>query len=359
MKNDAILHSLSALVEPGTVVELRVPKAGRHGTVSGYFGNLESAARAAGDWSGKAPGVYWSINPVNPDLLARAVNRMQERAETATRDIDIVRRCYLYIDADPVRPAGICSTDAEHNTALQRVKDIRSFLIAQSVPESSIILADSGNGGTLYVRVKLPNEADALALINGVLAALDLFFSDGVVKVDRSVGNAARLARVPGTLNAKGDSTQDRAHRLARLLLVPEPIEICSREVLERIAGLVPTPGPKTKAGGQSYTGPTFEFQAWLEFSGLEIALEKVWGQATLYELETCPWNPDHRRTARIVRFDSGALSAGCFHDSCHGKGWGELRTAVGGHDLHQHAAAGGLQGITVTLDRVQREKVT
>lgn len=40
------------------------------GTVSGYFDNLEQLARAAYEADGTAPGIYVTLNPVNPDLLA-------------------------------------------------------------------------------------------------------------------------------------------------------------------------------------------------------------------------------------------------------------------------------------------------
>ena len=62
-----IRRALAVLVEPDATFELRVPKAPRAGTVSGYFDDLAAAAKAAA-WSGKAPGVYFTINPVNSAL---------------------------------------------------------------------------------------------------------------------------------------------------------------------------------------------------------------------------------------------------------------------------------------------------
>ena len=132
-------------------------------------------------------------------------------------------------------------------------------------------------------------------------------------------------------MNAKGDKTEERPHRLARLLDVPDAPEVCSRDVLERIAALAPEPERKLQAAGQSHTGPTFDLHGWLASSGLKVSIEKAWGQATLYELESCPWNPEHHRTARIVQFESGALSAGCFHNGCQGKAWSDLREMVEG----------------------------
>ena len=61
-----------------------------------------------------AKGVYITLNPVAPDLLARRSNRMA-KAETGelTSDQHITTREWLLVDADPVRVSGISSTDAE------------------------------------------------------------------------------------------------------------------------------------------------------------------------------------------------------------------------------------------------------
>ena len=182
------------------------------------------------------------------------------------------------------------------------------------------------------MHVDLPNDADALALVKGVLEALHGLFSDGQVAVDRSVSNAARIARVPGTLNPKGDNLPERPYRPTRLLDVPDALETCPREMLERIAALAPAPESrlaKVQGTARPYVGPLWDFDAWIAASGLKVTKEKTWGQESLYELAECPWNADHQRTAHILRFDNGALSAGCFHDSCRGKGWHDLRDAV------------------------------
>jgi hypothetical protein len=104
---------LRIFVEPGQVVEVRILNTAKQ-TVSGYFDDMAKAARAALLWSGKAPAVYFTLNKIKPDLLARANNRLVERAKNTTADADVVRRRWLFIDFDPKRPAGISSTEAEH-----------------------------------------------------------------------------------------------------------------------------------------------------------------------------------------------------------------------------------------------------
>jgi len=121
-----IAAALSHLMEPGAVYELRIPKAGRSGTVSGYFDDLAALAKAAAEWDGKAPGLYLTLNPCKPELLSRCANRAKTYADTTTGDADALRRLRLMVDCDPVRPSGIASTDAEHDAALERACVIRA-----------------------------------------------------------------------------------------------------------------------------------------------------------------------------------------------------------------------------------------
>jgi hypothetical protein len=210
-----ILRGLDILHAPGSVVELRCPKT-KKGTISGYYDDAAALASRATALSGTVPGVYVTLNPIHPDLLARRVNHTDDRAENTTTDADILSRRWLPFDFDPVRPAGISSTDAEHEAALQRARDAQVWLAQQGWLDA--ILADSGNGAHLLYRIDLPNDKASQALILRVLQAVAQKFSDSTVKVDTDVSNAARIWKVYGTLACKGDSTPERPHRYARLL---------------------------------------------------------------------------------------------------------------------------------------------
>lgn len=61
-------RAVNIIVGSFGVVELRVPKAGQLGTISGYFDNPEALAKAAVEADGNGPGVYVTLNPVNPAL---------------------------------------------------------------------------------------------------------------------------------------------------------------------------------------------------------------------------------------------------------------------------------------------------
>jgi hypothetical protein len=221
---DECRRALDILHDPGTVFEIRIPKTARHGVVSGYFDDPQKAVRAVATLSGRVPGIYTTSNPVNPDLLARTDNHLTNRSKRTTSDRDILRRRLLLIDLDPIRPAGISSTDREHAAALTLAEEIREWLTAQGWPEP--ILADSGNGAHLLARIDQPNDDNARGLVERCLKALSWKFTDEVVEVDLTTFNAARIWKLYGTMACKGDSTEERPHRLARILKVPERTEV-------------------------------------------------------------------------------------------------------------------------------------
>lgn len=215
-QKDRIVNSIKLFFQPGEVWELRIPKAGRYGTASGYFNDPEAFAKAVLKYNGKAPGIYFTLNPVNPALLARANSRVIERVTLTTGDHDIICRRWLPVDIDPVRPAGISSSDAEHSLALERAKAIREYLRKQDWPEP--LMADSGNGAHLLYKIDLPNDDESRDLVKSTLEALDFLFSDEKAKIDITVYNAARIWKVYGSLSCKGESIADRPHRPARVI---------------------------------------------------------------------------------------------------------------------------------------------
>jgi hypothetical protein len=213
-----ILETLTALAEPGAIVEVRILHT-RRGTVSGYFDDMAKLADAVSSWNGKS-NIYVTLNPVNPDLLSRANNRLVEYAKHTTADSDILCRRWLPVDFDPVRPSGISSTNAEHRAALDRASECRRWLVAQGWPNA--ICADSGNGAHLVFPVDLPNDEASRILVEHILKALAFQFSDASVNVDLTTFNAARIWKLYGTTACKGDSTPERPHRMSGMLEVPE-----------------------------------------------------------------------------------------------------------------------------------------
>jgi hypothetical protein len=214
----SIHDAATVLFESGQVVELRCPNT-RKGTLSGYFDDLGQLAETAEELSGKVNGVYVTLNPVDPALLARAYNRIEPYAKFAASDSNILRRRWLPLDFDAVRPAGISSTDEEHEAAHIRALDCREWMTKQGWPLP--VYADSGNGAHLLYRVDMGNDGGALETLKQIVSRVADRFTDAVVKVDATTVNAARIWRMYGTTSCKGDPLPDRPHRLSRILELP------------------------------------------------------------------------------------------------------------------------------------------
>jgi hypothetical protein len=196
--------------------------------VSGYFNNAEDFAKAATALEkAQARGVYFTINPVNPALIARASNRLKVPKET-TQDKDIVCVRWLPIDLDPKRPAGISSTNTEVDAAVAVGKEIAAWL-EKDLGFSKAIRAYSGNGFHLLYRLPdLPNNEETHKIIVAAMAAIKAKFDSDTVDIDPAVVNPARIWKCYGTTGRKGDPTTDRPHRKSTLFpKQPETLDNC------------------------------------------------------------------------------------------------------------------------------------
>lgn len=322
-----IQRALTVLCEPGQVVELRVPEVdGKKRTDSGYFNDIAALAKAAANYDGRASGVYMTLNPVEPALLARAQNRVREWAKLTTSDDYIARRRWLPIDCDPrmngkKRAAGISSTDEEHAAALAKADQIREWLATAGWPEP--IEADSGNGGALLYLIELPNDADSKTLVEQCLKAIAAKFDDNTADIDTGVSNAARIWKVYGTLAGKGDSTADRPHRRASILRAPRNIKAVPIDLLRTLA----KSGQSEEKTPQSVAlRGAFDIEKWLERFNIEVSGVKKDGSSTIYQLAECPFNSDHTASATVIQRQNGALGFRCLHDSCKNYNWQAMR---------------------------------
>jgi hypothetical protein len=229
--------ALAALFTSSDVVELRTLHKAKKRVDSGYFDaehwtDLLDAAEAA---NLRNAGVYVSLNPVNPQLLSRYHNRLQEFAAQTTSDRDVVRRRWLLLDLDPVRPANTGSTHAQNEAS-----HAHGILVVKAMKERGWpvpLAAESGNGMHLLWAIDLPNDDQSTSLLKAVLIGLGTLFDADGIKVDKSVYNAARICKLWGTVSTKGDHTADAPHRLSRMLTSSTKAPV-SRDQLEEIAGV-------------------------------------------------------------------------------------------------------------------------
>ena len=325
-----ITHALRLWFQAGDVFEVRVLDAvsadyRREHIESGYFDYEHiSAVPEALKRLLSFRGVYVTVNPVNPDLLARAVNRLRPAGRNpTTADTDIVRRRWLLIDCDPKRASGVSSSNAEHESALAKAREIRDGL--SSLGWADPIMTDSGNGAQLMYRIDLP--ADDGELVRRVIGEIAKASSEQVA-IDTSVHNPARIWRLPGTMNCKGDSIPERPHRMARILEEPQDIVSVSREQMQDIVSYqnedtqTDVPDDEWK-----HTMPAFDLDSWIAQYCPELGSPQPWKGGRKWIFPVCPFNEAHtNKSAVLIQEPSGAVAFKCHHNGCSDNDWRTLR---------------------------------
>ena len=100
-------------------------------TISGFYDyeHLHDLAFRADELTDSAPGVYITLNPVDPEMLSHRCNRTEQNPKSATKDSDILRLVRLFVDIDPTRysktdgrklEGNISATNAEKDRATTR-----------------------------------------------------------------------------------------------------------------------------------------------------------------------------------------------------------------------------------------------
>ena len=189
--------------------------------VSGFFDNAEAFGKAADALeAAKAPGIYFTINPVIPEILAQCKNRLRAAGDgdcTSDRHTLVLR--WLYIDIDPIRPGRLkISTTAEELRAAVIIRDRIADWMEQEMHWHPGIRAHSGNGVHLHYRLpdfKNDVEGDGVNVrrIKDCLEALHEKFTNKWAEVDLKMFNPSRICKLYGTTARKGDHTKERPHR--------------------------------------------------------------------------------------------------------------------------------------------------
>ena len=325
-----ITHALRLWFQAGDVFEVRVLDAvsadyRREHIESGYFDYEHiSAVPEVLKRLLSFRGVYVTVNPVNPDLLARAVNRLRPAGRNpTTADTDIVRRRWLLIDCDPRRASGVSSSNAEHESALAKAREIRDGLSSLGWPDP--IMTDSGNGAQLMYRIDLP--ADDGELVRRVIGEIAKASSEQVA-IDTSVHNPARIWRLPGTMNCKGDSIPERPHRMARILEEPQDIVSVSLKQMQDIVSYQ-NKNPQTDVPDDEWkhTIPAFDLDSWIAQYCPELGSPQPWKGGRKWIFPVCPFNEAHtNKSAVLIQEPSGAVAFKCHHNGCSGNDWRALR---------------------------------
>jgi hypothetical protein len=324
----AMRSALDALFAPDDVIELRAIYKRRKRTGAGYFDgeHREGLVNAATELNAAGAAIYVTLNRIDPQILGRCCNRVQDYAKATVTDKDVVRRRWLLTDFDPVRPTDTSATDVQVAAARARVSACYQALKAEGWPRP--LVGESGNGYHLLYPLDLPNDAESTALVKGALAGLAARFDDEVVKVDQTVFNAGRITKLYGTVATKGDHTPLTPWRLSQL------VSRTDRDVAvtaDQLRALHPKANGSDPKVGSAFGGTCFDLPAFLMRLGIACD-QDVHEGADRYRLDHCPFNPEHGwGEAAIFQQPDGRLGFKCQHSSCADKHWEDVRALVDG----------------------------
>lgn len=317
-----VRKALSVLKEPGELFEIRIIRQNRKQPIVGYFNDADLMVRQLQQQDLRDSNVYIVLNNINPACEGRAAKDKFIQGD-ATSDNDIRRRDWILVDIDPVRPSGTSSTDEQVQKAKKKANDVYNFLKNQGFKMP--VCGFSGNGCHLLYKVELKNSEHCKKVVESFLKTLSVMFSDEDVKVDTANFNASRVCKLYGTLAQKGSNIEKQPHRMSRMTRVPDVVQKTELAMLEKVCELMPET-PDEPQQYNSYNSRDFDLDEWLTKYG--IAFRTVGEQdGTKYILDHCPFDESHKgKDAMIFKRRNGAIGFHCFHDSCQGKTWKDVR---------------------------------
>lgn len=136
---------------------------------------------------------------------------------TEAKDVTLLNK--VWVDLDPVREKDKDGKDTAATDEEKKEAGIVAERINAEVFSGKAVVIDSGNGYQLYERIpEVPICDENRKEVNDSMKlwtnGLQKKYNSDKVKID-SVYELARIMRVPGTVNIKGDNTPERPHRIS------------------------------------------------------------------------------------------------------------------------------------------------
>jgi len=320
-----VKRAIDILQSPDSVFEVRVVGgSGRKDILSGYFRDADTLLRNFDTIDVRGKNIYITLGEVKEECFARSQSEHFEHNPSTTSDPEIVAYRWLFIDLDPVRPAGISSSDEELRKATVLADKVKEYM--RGIGFKDPVFAMSGNGYHLLYRISIPNTPENHALVDRCLKNLASMFNTDTVKVDTTNANPSRICKLHGTLAQKGTSTQQRPHRMSRILNVPDVVEVTGKDIIAILANELPEePQTDSRRYGRK-TSQDFDLVGFLQKNGITYE-EDVSDRAKIYRLDICPFDHNHRNgDAKIFLYSNGAIAFKCHHNSCRGRKWQDVR---------------------------------
>lgn len=298
---------------------------------SGYFDNVDSIIQAIKPYADMDDEqMYFVLNKIDSACFGRQQSgKIVKSPKITTNDNDIIRRCFVFVDFDPVRKSGTNASNEEFELAHKKAQDVFRFLREKGFSEP--IICKSGNGLHLTYKVDFPNDDETTEIIKHFYEYLGSLFSDDKVDIDTKVFNLARLCKLYGTTAKKGANLQDRPWRMSEIIYVPKDLNITPIEKFKELADLLPKKEEPKPTAKTIRVGERFDLESWLVAHGIEYR-KKQDGGSTKYEVKECPWKDTHSSnnpySSALFQDSEGKITYTCAHSHCKDKQWKDFRLA-------------------------------
>jgi hypothetical protein len=301
-----------------------------------YVDNENDIVRLATELDKKVPGIYVGVQPRPLDLFNEAPNCWKPAVSSpqancgCDRDIEFITACFFDIDVvSRERKKGCPATEQELQQSLQAA----ILLSRENGLAMSSTICCSGNGHYVLVPiVPIPVDGDDVAEKFRCFChqmAQRVVRQVSGIKID-PVYNLSRVMRLIGTVNGKGQPSEERPHRRAHF--VTEPISarsmalyhmILNTEIAAPVRG---TTDPSDKIRFDLSKIESCEFIKWCRECPMDVS-EPQWfamitnlahhegGPKLIHEISRLDmFRYDHQQTQRIIERvqDKGYSPANC-----------------------------------------------
>lgn len=167
---DEVRRAIDTLQAPGEVFEVRVIGTAKKDILSGYFRDADTLLKEFDHIDLRQKNVYITLGELKDECFSRAQSERFLKSPQTSSDTEVVRYRWLFVDLDPVRTAGISSSDAELEDA--RLLSLKVLSYMKGLGFEDPVIAMSGNGYHLLYRIDILNDENGQALIERCLKDL-------------------------------------------------------------------------------------------------------------------------------------------------------------------------------------------
>lgn len=304
---------------------------GKHRSYSGWFASVGGLMSALEQMEYLNLNWYFVFNQIDSYQLDGKMKKgfCVEKFAISNHcicDIDIVRRKWVMLDFDPIRPSGTSSTFEQLSYASMTAKKVWDFLFHNGFYD--YVGCVSGNGYHIMLPCDFEANEQTDNLVSDFIKVISMLFSDENVAIDTQVSNRARLTKLYGTVAHKGEHSALTPHRTSCFKHVPQEIKPIDKAYFEKIVAAFMTPNTRPSSEN-NYGRGKFSLESFLKSHNIAFEQRSIAG-GRKYILKECPFNSEHKSPdSAVFEFDDGRLGFKCFHNSCSSYHWKEFREKI------------------------------